>query len=306
MRNNSESGIVEIFDAHTHFFSYTWLQHFQQLSDGKFKTVEALTEALDWELPAKDPVELGKRWVAEQDKHGLSRQVLFASKLNDAEFLTAAINHSPDRLTGYFMLNPKEENVRNQALYGFSALGMKGVLLFPAMFHFNAHDPAVYPVYEEALAASAPVFIHFGKLNIPIYQQVGLPDNIDLSYSDPLDLRQVAGDFPDLNFIVPHFGCGRFEEALLLASEHHNVYLDTSSSNSWIRPPLTLSGVFRKTLDTIGSSQIIFGTDSSFFPRGWRKEIFDNQFEILQDLGISSAGQEAIFSGNLKRILNLS
>ena len=49
-----------------------------------------------------------------------------------------------------------------------------------------------------------------------------------------------------------------------------NIYLDTSSSNGWTRytPGLTLLDVFKTALAAVGPSRLVFGTDSSFFPRG--------------------------------------
>ncbi len=296
---------MKIIDAHTHFFSYTWLEHFFQLAEGQFKNVEALAEKLGWEMPSKDPTELGQKWVEEQDKFGIQGQVLFASKLNDAEQLAAALNAFPDRLFGYFMSDPTQEDARNQAHYSLNILGMMGVMLFPAMHHFHASEEHVYSIYEEALYVDAPVFIHFGQLNIPIFQKLGLPDPVDLQYSNPLDLKEAAAEFSEVNFIIPHFGCGRFEEALKIAAEFKNVYFDTSSSNSWIQPPLTLKDVLKKSLEVLGPRRLLFGTDSSSFPRGWRKDIFDAQIETIDSLGIKDKDKELIFSGNLARILNL-
>lgn len=295
-----------IIDAHTHFFSYNWLGQFYQLAKNKFETVEALARELGWEAPPRDPAELGKRWVTEQEKHGLAKQVLFASKLNDAESLAAATNTYPDRLLGYVMIDPTLPDARNQTLYALNVLEMKGVLLFPALHHFRASDQVAYTIYEEAVSALVPVFIHFGQLSIPIFQKLGLPDNIDLKYSNPLDLRQAALDFPELNFIVPHFGCGCFEEALSVAAQCNNVYFDTSSSNSWITPPLTLKQVFEQTLEVAGPERLLFGTDSSFFPRGWRREIFETQHGVLTESNLSWREQALIFGGNLERILNLA
>ena len=178
-------------------------------------------------------------------------------------------------------------------------------MLFPAMHHFHASDKKVHQIYEEALYVEAPVFVHFGQLNIPIFQKLGLPDPVDLKYSNPLDLKEAAAEFSDVNFIIPHFGCGRFEEALTVAAEFKNVYFDTSSSNSWIQPPLTLKDVFRKSLEALGPERLLFGTDSSFFPRGWRKDIFDVQKQVLDSLEVKERDKELIFGVNLARILNL-
>lgn len=299
---------MKIIDAHTHFFSYTWFEHFFRLATDKFSNedqVDVLAEQLGWEMPARDPVKLGKRWVEQQDKFGLRRQVLFASKLNDAEFLSAAINAYPDRLTGYVMIDPLLENAREQTHYSVHILGMKGVMLFPAMHHFHADDEQVHVIYDEALSADVPVFVHFGQLNIPIFEKLGLPDPVDLQYSNPMDLKASAAEFSDLNFIVPHFGCGYLDEALQIAGEFKNVYFDTSSSNVWVQPPLTLPEVFKRSLDVLGPERLLFGTDSSFFPRGWRNDIFERQMGILDSLGIKGKDMDLIFGGNIARLLAL-
>ncbi|MFQ5751860.1 MAG: amidohydrolase family protein, partial [bacterium] len=265
---------LEIIDAHTHFFSYDWFNYFCNLVKKQFlfeEGVAALANKLGWEVPPESPSALGKRWVQELDKFGVKQQVLFTSKLNDAEILAAAVHAFPERLIGYVMIDPNLEAAREQTHYALHILDMKGVLLFPAKHHFYAGDEVVYSIYEEAAAAEVPVFIHFGQLNIPIYQKLGLVDHIDLKFSNPLDLKAPAHDFQDVNFIIPHFGCGYFEQALEVARHVKNVYLDTSSSNSWIKPPLTLNDVFKKSIEIIGSKHLIFGTDSSYFPRGWRK-----------------------------------
>ena len=296
-----------IVDAHTHFFSYNWFHQFYQLSKEKFTDggVDAVAEFLGWELPSPDAHELGKRWVAEQKKVGLKRQVLFAGTTHDAEHLTAAVRVNPDRLIGYVMIDPTKPDARMRTHYALHILDLKGLLLFPAMHHFHVFDEMLIPIYEEAYSAGAPVFIHFGQLRIPVFQKLGLPDNIDLTYSNPIDLQSVAKEYESVNFIIPHFGGGRFDEALSVAVKNPNVYFDTSSSNSWIQPPLTLEDVFERTLDAIGARRILFGTDSSFFPRGWRSEIFRTQLEILIKLGVKEDEKAMIFGENIERLLGL-
>ncbi len=296
---------MQIIDAHTHFFSYTWFEQFYLAAKNRFENISDIAKALNWELPSKNPMDLGKKWIAEQDKHKVSKQILFASKLDDAEFLASATNAFPSRLAGFVMINPNSPDARNETHYALNVLGMKGILLFPALHHFRANDDNAYTIYDEALSASAPVFIHFGQLSIPVFQKLGLSDNIDLKYSTPVDLTQPAADIPDVNFIVPHFGCGAFEAALKLASNRENVYFDTSSSNSWIQSPDTLESIFQKAVQELGAERILFGTDSSFFPRGWRKDIFDAQLEILTALNLSKKEKELILGGNISRIAGL-
>jgi hypothetical protein len=67
---------------------------------------------------------------------------------------------------------------------------------------------------------------------------------------------------------------------------------------------LTLADVFRGALSVVGPLRLLFGTDSSFFPRGWQKPIFDEQQHVLETLGVSAADQSAIFSGNFERLFS--
>jgi predicted TIM-barrel fold metal-dependent hydrolase len=96
-----------------------------------------------------------------------------------------------------------------------------------------------------------------------------------------------------------------FVEALMAAGAAPNIRLDTSSSNSWIRLHygLTLREVFSRALDAVGPSRLLFGTDSSFFPRGWQRGIHEAQREILDGLNVSASAQAQIFGDNLTSML---
>jgi predicted TIM-barrel fold metal-dependent hydrolase len=117
-----------------------------------------------------------------------------------------------------------------------------------------------------------------------------------------LDIHNVALRHPQVRFIIPHFGAGFLREALMLADLCPNVYLDTSSSNAWMKyseAPLDLVTVFRRTLAVTGTRRLLFGTDSSFFPRGWVRPVFEAQAVSLAGLGLNAEEASSIFGGNL-------
>ncbi len=139
--------------------------------------------------------------------------------------------------------------------------------------------------------------------------KLGLKSAFDLRFSNPVDLHAVALEHPQVPIIVPHFGAGYFREALMLADLCPNVYLDTSSSNQWMRyqeSHMDLRQVFRRALEVVGAKRLLFGTDSSFFPRGWHEAIFEDQAKALYELGVSAHDAKLIFGQNLLRILPLS
>jgi predicted TIM-barrel fold metal-dependent hydrolase len=135
--------------------------------------------------------------------------------------------------------------------------------------------------------------------------KLGLPSPFDLRFGNPLDLHAIARAHPEVPVIVPHFGAGLFREALMLADLCPNVLFDTSSSNGWIKYEhgLTLSGVFRQALSVLGPDRLLFGTDSSFFPRGWVMDVYERQSQALDDIHASAEVRQKIFGGNLDRIL---
>jgi hypothetical protein len=67
-----------------------------------------------------------------------------------------------------------------------------------------------------------------------------------------------------------------------------------------------LPTVFKRALDVVGGDRLIFGTDSSFFPRGWLASVFDAQIDALSRIGASEEQARAIFGGAVRRLLNLT
>jgi predicted TIM-barrel fold metal-dependent hydrolase len=139
---------------------------------------------------------------------------------------------------------------------------------------------------------------------VGVRKKLNLPSPFDMRFGNPLDLHGHALKYPNVTIVIPHFGAGMLREALMLADGCPNVYLDTSSSNSWIKytPGLTLEQVFKTALDVAGPERLLFGTDSSFFPRGWQKAIYDQQRTALDAIGIDEAARKKIFGDNFARL----
>ncbi len=298
-------GEVEVLDAHAHLFSHSF---FAALARQKGTTdIDAMVASLGWEAPPHDNAALASRWVGELDRHGVARSVLMASLPGDQASAADAVRAFPDRFHGYFMLDPLAADAERQAAQAFDEFGLQGLCLFPAMLGFSVKDNRLDPFY--ALAARGPgrvVFVHSGVLSVGVRARLGLPSRFDMSYSNPIDLHRVALDHPSTNFVIPHFGAGYFRETLMLASLAPNVHVDTSSSNSWTRfltPRPTLTDVFARALDVLGPDRLLFGSDSSFFPRGWRRSVFEEQCESLRQLGLPDDVARGILGGNLARLL---
>jgi predicted TIM-barrel fold metal-dependent hydrolase len=219
--------------------------------------------------------------------------------------VAAAVGAYPERFVGFFMLDPSADDAFERAQRAVRDRGMRGICLFPAMHHTALDDRRVRRVVEAA--ASHPgtaVFVHCGVLSVGVRRKLGLASNFDLRLGDPLGVARLATAFPGVPFIIPHFGAGLFREALMAADQCPNIHLDTSSSNGWIKyaPGLTLADAFRTALAVAGPSRLLFGTDSSFFPRGWQRPILEAQKAAVASLGIQKEDEALIFGGNFDRL----
>jgi uncharacterized protein len=284
-----------INDAHCHFFSSPF---FAALGG------DAALATLGWDAPGTAEA-LADRWVAELDRAGVSRAALIASMPGDGASVGAAVARHRDRFVGFFMVDPTQPGAPATTAAAIDNEGHRAICLFPAMHRYSVQDERARRIIEIAAERrGTAVFVHCGVLSVGVRKKLGLPSPFDMRFSNPLDLHGIALAHPQVPFIVPHFGAGMFREALMLADLCPNVLFDTSSSNGWIKYllGLTLAGVFKQALAVAGPDRLLFGTDSSFFPRGWVKDVHDHQTRALADIGAGTAVVDAIFGGNFDRV----
>ena len=305
-----------INDAHCHFFSpqfFATLGRQRATPEADSRNPARPPSATDIcrELKWDDPLSaeaLADRWVAELDAHGVRRAALIASLHGDEESVAIAVARHPARLVGFFMVDPSAADATERVSHAITRLGLRTVCLFPAMHHVAVGDERVARVVE--IAASQPgtvVFMHCGVLSVGVRAKLGLPSRFDFRLGNPLEVTRLAVKYPSVPFIIPHFGAGLFREALMAADMCANIHFDTSSSNSWIRymPGLTLDAAFKAALSVVGPSRLLFGTDSSFFPRGWQKGIYETQKQIVEASGVSAEDAALIFGGNFDRMFGV-
>ncbi len=306
-------GEVEACDAHCHFFSHKLFETLigQSTTLGKeTDPIATVAKMTGWVMPPTNPAELGDVWVAELDKFDVSAAMLIASVPGDEDSIAAAVAAYPDRIAGAFMFDPTKPDAEMRAKRAFDDLKLKVACLFPAMHQYSIaeSDGARAVVALASERTGTAVFVHCGALSVGIRKKLGLKSPFDMRRSNPLDIYKLAAEFPSAKFIVPHFGAGMFREAMRLADLCPNVFIDTSSSNKWMNyeaAPVDLPTIFKRALAVVGHERLLFGTDSSFFPRGWHEAIFHAQVNALVEVGISEEQAQAIFGGNLRRLLNI-
>jgi uncharacterized protein len=296
---------LQINDCHCHFFSEQFFGALgRQRPSPQEQSSSSVIQSLGWDAPGM-PDELADRWVKELDRHGVARAALIASVPGDEASVARAVARHPSRFVGFFMIDPTAADAPRRTETALDASGLRCVCLFPAMQRYALGDQRVHAVVQVAAQRTGTaVFVHCGALSVGVRKKLGLPSRFEVRHGNPLDVQALAAEYTGVPFIIPHFGAGLFHEALIAADLCPNVFLDTSSTNKWMayHPGLTLDEVFRRAVDVAGVDRLLFGTDSSFFPRGWNKPVYDAQVGALDRAGVDDAGRTRILASNFDRL----
>lgn len=243
--------------------------------------------------------EQADKWAAEIDKYGL-RAVGFVTGGGNQN-LAEIVKYHPDKFIGFAHNYPFAEGAADEVRRAVTEDGMKGYKLLAPMLDRPIEDEAAYPVWEACAELDIPVLIHFGIQGGG--GGIAWHENIN-----PLKLHNVAKDFPDVTFVVPHFGCAWIRETLQLCWACANVSIDTCGSNQWVKwvdGDWTTKKLFRKYMETIGPERIIFGTDSSYFPRGFAEPYLMDQIRDVRELNYREDDIQLIFGGNAARLFKI-
>lgn len=244
--------------------------------------------------------EQAARWVTDLDKKGVERVNFVMGGGNDN--LSKIVKMYPNRFTGFAHHDLFTPNAAEEMERAVKELGLKGYKIIASGLNRPINGKAGYPLWEKAEELEVPVLIHFGVLG------GGGGPSRDLNNLNPLSLWDIASSFPTLNFVIPHFGACYFRELLQLCWACPNVLIDTSGSNQWMAwmpYKLTLRDLFLKCLETIGPERIVFGTDSSYFPRGFSENYLKEQVREVRAIGIEEKTVQKIFYDNAARLLKL-
>src|SRR5213083_2302406 len=150
--------------------------------------------------------------------------------------------------------------------------------LFPANAYTGGLD-ALGTIYRRAEERGLPVMVHTGTSVFPGARS---------KYGNPMELDDVAIDFPDLQLVMAHGGRPLFmEEAFFILRRHPQVRLDVSGI-----PPSKLLEYFPRLLEVAG--RVLWGTD---WPSPGVKDLRQNIDQFLT-LPLTNEQQRAILETN--------
>jgi len=295
----------KILDFHAHFPANTGVarRELHPLVKAYAKDLkEQWREVFDFPEPESEQFSIQvqeERWAAEVQNNHLEKVVFMTGGGN--QVLSGVVRQHPQEFIGFAHHDLCAPNAVEEMQYALDELGLSGYKWFGPRTTLPFESKELKPFWRLLADRKVPVLIHFGVLG-------GAGGTIRHPRISPITLAEVAQEYTDIPFIIPHFGAGYLQDLLHLAWSSPNVYIETSGSNDWIRwmpHPLSLKDLFATALDTVGSKRIIFGTDSSWFPRGWAKKYFDLQTQVCTELGVSQEAMNDIFYHNAVTLLGL-
>ncbi len=291
----------DVVDAHVHLFTVGIMQEYLDRDPNANPRFREALKNRKWgrrgeELPDMSP-EQTACWYAERLQAAGVAKALVVSVFEDSQwtrdFLVAAKGH----VHALCNLDPRDPQAPAK-LEREMAAGYRGVKLYPVNRAYRLSEPECRPFFEKAAELGAHLIIHYG---------VTVDPTGDLRYADPLDLSPVARDYPDLQFVIAHFGAGWLDSVLRLAYQCKNVCVDTSGTNNWMDyyvPKMTLTEVFERAISALGVERVLFGTDSGTTAQ-YRTWIRYMQQRTLEEMGLSDADRDLILRGNASRIFRL-
>lgn len=295
--------VGDVIDAHVHLFTVglleEWLDTLPPEQMRRFR--EALKARRfgrhgEQVLPDMSPEQTAAWYVERLRAAGVAKALVVSVAPDNQwtrDFLVAAKGH----VHALCNLDPRDPGAA-ALLEREVALGFRGVKLLPVNRCYHLSDPACRPFFEKAAELGIGITVHYG---------VSVDPGADLRYADPIDLSVVARDFPQITFVIAHFGAGWLDSVLRVSYQCANVCVDSSGTNNWLDHhvlKMSLADVFERCFAAMGPERVLFGTDSNT-TAPYRRWIRWMQPRVLEEMGLSAGDLDLVMRGNASRIFRL-
>lgn len=185
--------------------------------------------------------------LKQMDEAGITKAVIscYAESL-DNDSVYQAITNYPDRFIGLYTVNPWDENSASELENALANKGFKGLYMNPLRHGYMLCEHQVfYPLLEVCRRHNAVVWC-YGAAEV---------------FCSPVFFSAIAEDFPDVNIIMGRMGL-QYDNAsaVVVAKNHKNIYLETSSSMDFNT---------HRAMKTAGIDKVLMGTgtpEAGYYP----------------------------------------
>ncbi|MEW6554731.1 MAG: amidohydrolase family protein [Actinomycetota bacterium] len=174
--------------------------------------------------------------------------------------MARVVDAHPDRFMYQPNISPiKFKGVKNtiwELEYWVKERGAKIFKFYPPEDTY-INDPDLWPFYEKAEELQIVLDIHTGFCWVPPGKS---------KYALPLQLDDVARDFPDLKLVAFHMGYPYCDDLNMVAMGHPNIYPCLSLLIPWaLSAPRKFAKILGEAMRFVGPDRIIWGCDYAGF-----------------------------------------
>lgn len=211
-----------------------------------------------------------------------------ADAMNEA--IGELVSKNPVRFSGFGTISM--ENLKPlravQQVKRIVELGLVGVNIQPSFFCLPIDDRRLYPVYAVAAEFGLAVAVHTG-INYSVVHPI--------KNDHPLQVDQVACDFPELTIIACHAGWPWVPDMVAVLRKHPNVYVDFGGlSPKFLGTQGSGWEVMYKFMNSLLCDQILFATDWPAFP-------IERAVQEFKALGLKPEVLDKVLGRNAERLL---
>ncbi|MGE3188693.1 MAG: amidohydrolase family protein [Vicinamibacterales bacterium] len=170
---------------------------------------------------------------------------------------------------------------------------IKGLKLYPGYEPFYPADEKLAPAYALAEEFDVPVMIHSGDTYAPTGK---------VKYSHPLNVDEVAVDFPRVKFVICHLGNPWFRDCMEVVYKNDNVYADISGLvlgdfsdrfEEYMRKQLQ-----EMLLWGMNPRKVLFGTD-------WPISSLESYLGFMEELKLPLKDKQLLFYENAAKLFRI-
>jgi len=286
------------------------------LTGAPMKHLSCAAEGMeDWEMEKdSDPNNI----LRAMDKYGVDVACLLPESMMDTIGYTGRwtsngemakiVESNPDRFMYQPNISPiKHKGVQNtnrEMEYWVKEKGAKIFKFYPPEDTY-INDPELWPFYEKAQELGIVLDIHTGFCWVPPGKS---------KYALPIQLDDVARDFPGLTINAFHMGYPYCDDLNMVAMGHPNVYVSLSLLVPWaITAPRKFAKIIGEAMRFAGPDRITWGSDYAGMAVSIKCATEGlRDFQIPEDMQdaygyppITDEDRAKIFGGNLGRLLGI-
>lgn len=170
---------------------------------------------------------------------------------------------------------------------------VKGLKLYPGYEPFYPADPKLAPAYQLAEEFDVPVMIHTGDTYAPTGK---------VKFSHPINVDEVAVDFPRVKFLICHLGNPWFRDCMEVVYKNENVYTDisgltlgdfTDRFEAYMRQQLK-----EMILWGVNPNKVLYGTD-------WPLATMESYRQFMDELSLTPGDKELMFHENAAQLFKI-